>query len=83
MDLAAGERPVIVVPQGHWQAAEVPPGVPYALGSNVCAPGFSWDSFELGDRPALIEAYPEHRDLIMRLTHAGGLPSKEEYERNL
>jgi predicted cupin superfamily sugar epimerase len=83
MDFAAGERPVISIPEGHWQAAEVPEGTAYAFGSNVCAPGFTWDAFELGARDALLDAFPAHRDLVLRLTHAGDLPMKEEYEQNL
>jgi predicted cupin superfamily sugar epimerase len=82
-DFGAGERPVITVPAGHWQAAEVPAGAPFALGSNVCAPGFTWDAFELGEREVLLRAFPEHHELILRLTHGGHLPAREEYERNL
>src|SRR5512145_2044289 len=36
-DLAAGERPVVSVPVNAWQAAEIPEGIPFAFGSNVCA----------------------------------------------
>jgi predicted cupin superfamily sugar epimerase len=49
-DLAAGERPVVTVPAGHWQAAEIPEGTPFAFGSNVCAPPFSWEEFALTGR---------------------------------
>ena len=42
-DFTAGERPVITVPVGHWQAAETPDGTPFAFGTNVCAPPFSFD----------------------------------------
>lgn len=81
-DVASGERLAIVVPRGHWQAAEVSEGAPFALGSNVCAPGFTWDAFELGHRETLVQRFPHHRELITRLTHAGGLPPREEYERH-
>ncbi|MCR8723752.1 cupin domain-containing protein [Frigidibacter sp. ROC022] len=44
-DLAAGELPQLVVPKGHWQAAE--PGAGFALvGCTVC-PGFRFEAFEL------------------------------------
>ena len=82
-DFDAGERPVIIVPVGHWQAAELPEGVPYAFGSNVCAPGFSWDEFELGQREDLLRAFPQHEELIRRLTWGRELVSKDEYEQNL
>jgi predicted cupin superfamily sugar epimerase len=82
-DFAAGERPVIAIPLGHWQAAEVPEGVPFAYGSNVCAPGFSWDQFELGEQRELLRAFPHCSDVIARLTRKGDLPERDDYERNL
>jgi predicted cupin superfamily sugar epimerase len=48
-DLAAGERPQVVVPAGAWQAAEPVSGQPagYTLvGCTVAAP-FSFEAFEL------------------------------------
>jgi uncharacterized protein len=72
LDLARGERPVLSVPRGALQAAELPPGEPYAFGTNVCAPGFTFErSFELCARDALVAALPQHRDLIARLTREG------------
>lgn len=82
-DLAAGEQPVASVPQGYWQAAEIPEGVPLAMGSNVCAPGFSWDEFELADQAGLLRELPNHADLILRLTRKGDPPEREVYARNL
>jgi predicted cupin superfamily sugar epimerase/uncharacterized protein (DUF952 family) len=70
LDVAGGERPVLSVPRGALQAAELPPGTPYAFGSNVCAPPFTFErSFELCARDDLVAALPQHRDLIVRLTH--------------
>jgi predicted cupin superfamily sugar epimerase len=68
MDLAAGERPVFTVPAGYWQAAELAPGEPFAFGTNVCAPGFSYDAFEIGKQEDLLREYPQHKKLIMQLT---------------
>jgi predicted cupin superfamily sugar epimerase len=44
-DLLAGEEPQVLVPAGHWQAAE--PGGGWALVSCVVSPGFEFDGFEL------------------------------------
>ena len=44
-NLAAGERPQIVVPRGHWQAAE-PMGLWTLVGCTV-APGFDFAGFEM------------------------------------
>ena len=71
-DLAAGEQPVVSVPAGYWQAAEIPTGVPFAFGSNVCAPPFSFENFNIAIREDLLRDFPSHADLIMRLTRAAG-----------
>jgi predicted cupin superfamily sugar epimerase len=44
-DLAAGQRPQVVVPAGDWQAAE-PLGAWTLVGCTV-SPGFEFDGFEL------------------------------------
>jgi predicted cupin superfamily sugar epimerase len=68
LDFAAGERPVVTVPAGHWQAAEIPAGTPFAFGANVCAPPFFWEEFAIARREDLLREYPDHADLILRLT---------------
>ncbi len=45
LDLAAGERPQIVVPAGHWQSAR-PLGA-FTLVSCTVSPGFRFEGFEL------------------------------------
>lgn len=44
-DLAAGERPQVVVPAGEWQAAESTGG--WTLVSCTVSPGFEFAGFEL------------------------------------
>ncbi len=68
MDLSGGERPVWSVTQGCWQAAEIPRGEPYAFGTNVCAPAFSFEALETARRMKLIQEFPGHKELIRRLT---------------
>lgn len=51
-DLAAGERPQVIVPRGHWQAANS--SGDYTLVGCVVAPGFEFAGFELvppGEEP--------------------------------
>jgi len=67
-DLAAGERPVVTVPVNYWQAAEIPEGTPFAFGTNVCAPAFSYEEFAIARREDLLRDFPDHAALIMRLT---------------
>lgn len=68
LDLASGERPVVAVPRRSWQAAELPAGEPLAFGTNVCAPAFQYSVFELGKRDAMLASFPEHADIIGRLS---------------
>ena len=67
-DLAAGEQPVVTVPVNYWQAAEIPEGTPFAFGTNVCAPAFSYEEFAIAHREDLLREFPDHADLIIRLT---------------
>ena len=67
-DLATGERPVVAVPVDYWQAAEIPEGTPFAFGANVCAPAFSYEEFAIARREELLRDFPDHGDLIIRLT---------------
>ena len=68
LDFTAGERPVVTVPAGHWQAAEIPERMPFACGANVCAPPFFWEEFAIAHREGLLWEYPQHAGLIPRLT---------------
>lgn len=47
-DLSKGERPQLVVPARHWQAAE-PLGA-YTLVGCTVAPGFDFSGFEMAER---------------------------------
>ena len=67
-DINSGELPVANVPTGYWQAAELPDKVPFAFGTNVCAPAFSFDEFSIADRDSLLADYPNNKELILRLT---------------
>jgi predicted cupin superfamily sugar epimerase len=67
-DLAAGERPQLVVGRGTWHGSRVAEGGRYGLLGCTMAPGFEYDDFAPGRRADLIERYPRHRDLIEALT---------------
>ena len=67
-DLAAGERPQLVVPRGTWFAIRVADGGDYALLGTTMAPGFDYGDFELAERDGLVAEYPDEADLIRRLT---------------
>jgi uncharacterized protein len=64
----AGEVFQAVVPAGSWFGASVSVPGSYALVGCTVAPGFDFADFELADRMALRQQYPEHQSLIDRLT---------------
>jgi predicted cupin superfamily sugar epimerase len=68
-DLGRGERPQHVVPAGVWQAA-VPRGTRYALCGCTVAPGFDFADFEMPPREVLLARYPQHDELVARLTRS-------------
>lgn len=70
-DFAAGERAVVSVPANAWQAVEIPEGIPFAFGSNVCAPPFAYEEFAIASREELLREFPDHAELILRLTREG------------
>lgn len=65
-DLAAGERPVIVVAAGTWMAAGT--CGEWSLVGTTMAPPFDEASFELGDRATLSAVFPEAAADIRRFT---------------
>jgi predicted cupin superfamily sugar epimerase len=65
-DLAAGQRPQIVVPAGTWQGSSSEGE--WTLVGTTTAPPFDWDGFELGERAALTAEHPAVADRIAALT---------------
>lgn len=70
LDLAAGQRPQVVVPGGTWQGSS--PDGAWSLVGTTTAPPFAWADFRLGQRSALIDTHPRAADRIEALTR---LPS--------
>ncbi len=62
-----GQHFQVTVPHGSWFAAEVLEGA-YSLFGCTVSPGFDFNDLELAERAQLQEQFPEHRDLIERLT---------------
>ena len=67
-DAAAGEVQQAMVPAGAWFASETMGALGYALVGCTVAPGFDFADFELAERDALVEDYPQYRLLVERLT---------------
>ena len=67
-DVAAGERPQLVIPAGTWFAVELDGRASHCLFGCTVAPGFDFADFRIADRDALIRDYPAEAELIRRLT---------------
>ena len=63
-----GQVPQLVVQGGDWFAAEVIGDNTYAFVGCTVAPGFDFKDFALPSRKELIDLFPEHNEIITRLT---------------
>lgn len=70
LDLCQGQHPQAVFQAGDWFGATVDETTPYTLVGCCVAPGFDYRDFELADPTTLIHTFPDHADLIRRLTHS-------------
>lgn len=57
----------VVVPAGHWFAAERTGPRGFSLASCTVAPGFTFEAFELADVTELQQHYPRHQSVLLRL----------------
>ncbi len=62
------EVPQFTVPAKYWFAAEVKEKNSYTLTGCTVAPGFDFRDFEMPSREALLYEFPQHKDIITRLT---------------
>jgi predicted cupin superfamily sugar epimerase len=67
-DVAAGERPQLVIPAGTWFGVELAAGAPHCLFGCTVAPGFEFADFELAAGPELAARHPKHAARIARMT---------------
>jgi predicted cupin superfamily sugar epimerase len=63
-----GEVFQYTISHGAWFAAEVEEANSYALIGCTVAPGFDYDDFELGKRDEMVKKFPQHIEIIKRLT---------------
>lgn len=65
---ANNEMQVVIQPE-QWFAAEIPTKNGFCLTGCAVAPAFQFENFELGKKAQLIEKFPQHAELIERLTN--------------
>ncbi len=70
LDTASGDRPQCTVPAFTWFGAQVVDKSGYALVGCTVSPGFDFADFEQARCQALLAQFPQHADLIARLTRA-------------
>jgi predicted cupin superfamily sugar epimerase len=72
--VGAEATPQALAPAGSWQGARLaggphlPAACAWALVSCIVSPGFEYEDFELGERDALLAAYPEHAKIVTAFT---------------
>ena len=67
-DPEAGQVFQAVVRAGCWFASHVADWKSFAVVGCTVAPGFEFEDFEMGKREELVARYPQHRELVERLT---------------
>ena len=64
----AGQTFQAVVSAGCWFASHVADWKGWALVGCTVAPGFDFEDFEMAKREKLMNMYPQHREIIAKLT---------------
>jgi uncharacterized protein len=67
-DFENHEQPQFTIPEGTIFGGLVQGQNTFCLASCMVAPGFSFDDFQLLSREFMLEKYPKHRDIILKLT---------------
>lgn len=67
-DIMSGQRVQVTVPSGVWQGSFLMDGGSFALMGTTVSPGFDFGDFDHADGGELKKLYPQHLDLIGRLT---------------
>jgi predicted cupin superfamily sugar epimerase len=67
-DLAAGQRPQVLVERGVWQGSRLVAGGRWALLGCTVSPGFEYEDYESGTKEELSAGWPEWAGMIGELT---------------
>ena len=69
-DIEHGQVPQFVVQGGAWFAAKVKNENDFSLLGCTVSPGFDFHDFELASREALLASFPQHCEIITKLTRS-------------
>lgn len=67
-DLEKNEVFQCTIPKGVWFGAKVNDDNSFVIAGCTVSPGFNFDDFELAERKYLLEKFPQHREIIEKLT---------------
>lgn len=67
-DLEAGQHFQHVIPANSWFGVSVDDPDGFILAGCTVAPGFDFNDFEMGDSYMLKQAFPEHKEIIEKLS---------------
>lgn len=67
-NLEMGQKPQQIVSAGHWFGVTVDDPDSYTLCGCTVSPGFDFDDFEMAGRNTLLKKFPDHENIIRRLT---------------
>jgi predicted cupin superfamily sugar epimerase len=67
-DILNGQKLQQLIPGGTWQGCCLKQGGKFALMGTTVAPGFELEDYEQADKKDLLEKYPQHKELILRLS---------------
>ncbi|NBB76668.1 MAG: cupin [Bacteroidetes bacterium] len=67
-NLSAGHKHQVVVPSDTWFGVTVDDRDSFALCGCTVSPGFDFKDFEMAERKNLLERFPEHEEIIRKLT---------------
>lgn len=68
-DIENGQSLFSIIKGGNWFASKVADGGEYGLAGCTVAPGFDFNDFEMAARKDLLNAWPQFREVINRLTY--------------
>lgn len=68
LDFANGEQPQFVVPSGQWFGSRLQSASGFSLVGCTVAPGFDFADFEMAKAAELLNAFPQHSEIIHSLT---------------
>jgi predicted cupin superfamily sugar epimerase len=68
LDLSKGQQPFLWIPKDTIFGSTVLENDGFSLVSCAVAPGFDFRDFELFERSELLRAYPEHKEIVERLS---------------